>query len=219
MSSKRKAGSRSKARALVRGEPVVQGVLAAAIAELARVGYGALRIEDVAARAGVNKTTVYRRWPTKPELVRAAFLSLAGERPEEPHTGTLRGDLLVILQRMVQIATSLEGQGLFRMMLAEGPNSELLAIGRSIKENFECVPRAVLDAAVARGEITLGTDPLLLFDVLAGAVHRRLFMEREKVDTAFLERLVDLLLHGALAPSARGERAPKKPEAKRRARS
>jgi AcrR family transcriptional regulator len=48
---------------------VVRGVMEATLAELALTGYGALRIEDVAVRAGVNKTTVYRRWPTKEELV------------------------------------------------------------------------------------------------------------------------------------------------------
>jgi AcrR family transcriptional regulator len=216
MSSKRKAAPKRKAHPLVRGEPVVQGVLTAALAELARVGYGALRIEDVAARAGVNKTTVYRRWPTKPELVRAALMSMAGDKIKEPNTGTLRGDLLEIARNMLRLSCSMEGQGIFRMMLAEGPGSELLGIAHSIKENFEAVPRAVLEAAASRGEIALGADTLLLFDALAGAVHRRLFMEREKVDDALLERLVDLLLNGALSPTAR---AVKKPEAKRRARA
>ena len=63
-------------RELVRGEPVVQRVLDATIAEMARVGYRALRIEDVAARAGVNKTTVYRRWPEKGALLREALAAM-----------------------------------------------------------------------------------------------------------------------------------------------
>jgi AcrR family transcriptional regulator len=214
MGTKRKATSKRKAHALVRGEPVVQGVLVAALEELGRVGYGALRIEDVAARAGVNKTTVYRRWPTKPELVRAALMSVAGDRIKEPRTGTLRGDLIAIARNMVEVGCSVEGQGLFRMILVEGPGSELHAIAHSLKEGFEAVPRAILEAAAARGEIVLGSDAMLLFDAFAGAVHRRLFIQRGKVDDGFLERLVDLVLHGALSPAAR---AAKKPEAKLRA--
>ena len=60
-----------------RGEPVIRRALAATLRELARVGYAALRFEEVAGRAGVNKTTVYRRWPDKQALVRAALLSLS----------------------------------------------------------------------------------------------------------------------------------------------
>ena len=57
---------------LVRGEAIVARVLEATIEELALSGYAALALERVAARAGVNRTTIFRRWPTKPELVRAA---------------------------------------------------------------------------------------------------------------------------------------------------
>src|SRR5262245_16386487 len=74
MSAKPRAKRSGGKGPLVRGEAVVRGILAAALEELARTGYGALRIEGVAARAGVNKTTVYRRWATKENLVRAALL-------------------------------------------------------------------------------------------------------------------------------------------------
>src|SRR5262245_66483 len=128
MSAKRDV-KRSRGRApLVRGEPVVRGVLAAALEELGRTGYGALRIEDVAARAGVNKTTVYRRWPTKEDLVRAALLSITADQFVVPNTGSLRTDLLAIARGMVAMARSCEGQGLMRMLIAEGPDSELMTI-------------------------------------------------------------------------------------------
>ena len=68
----------------------MQGVLSAVLQELSRVGYRGLRIEDVALRAGVNKTTVYRRWPTKIELVRAALVCDSTCRIPHPDTGTLR---------------------------------------------------------------------------------------------------------------------------------
>src|SRR5689334_5086908 len=82
---------RHHARVGGRSERVVRDVLTAAVAELARVGYVALRVEDVAAGAGVNKTTVYRRWPTKAALVTAALRTT--DEPELPETGALRQDL------------------------------------------------------------------------------------------------------------------------------
>ena len=66
--TRRTEGVRVKGRAA----RVVSDVLIATAEELTRVGYAAFRVEDVAARSGVNKTTIYRRWPTKPELVTAA---------------------------------------------------------------------------------------------------------------------------------------------------
>ena len=59
----------------------------ATLEELALVGYGALRVEDVAARAAVNKTTVYRRWPEKVALVRDAFACMAAAKFCSPGDG------------------------------------------------------------------------------------------------------------------------------------
>lgn len=193
----------------MRGEPVVRGVLAAALTELARAGYHGFRVEDVAERAGVNKTTVYRRWPTKQELVRDALLSSAGETFAVADSGALRTDLLAIARRIVALADQPEYQGLFRMFVSGGDDAELLAIVRSLRATFELVPRERLAAAEARGEIAPGVDPTLLFDVLGAALNRRLFFERAAVDEAFLQRLVDLLLYGALAPNQRNK--PPKP--------
>lgn len=190
-------------RALVRGEPVVRGVLAATLEVLAEVGYEALRIEDVAARAGVNKTTVYRRWPTKQDLVRAAFRSITVDRAITPNTGSLRGDLLFIARHMAAHASSPELQGLRRLLFAEDRDAELVAIAQSIHESMEALPRPVIEAAEARGELAPGIDATLIFRCMAATIHHRLGMERRPIDEGFLAQLVELLLMGALAPDKR----------------
>ncbi len=195
----------SKARTLVRGEPVVRSVMEATLEELGRVGYGALRIEDVASRAKVNKTTVYRRWPTKEDLVRAALLSATGITEfRAPNTGSLRGDMIAMAQTIVERTCSTEGQGLMRLMFSEGPGSELMTIAMSMRESFEETPRAILQAAKERGELSPEIDARLLFKVLGATLHRQLLVDRKSVDDAMIGRLVDLLLVGALAPHARG---------------
>jgi AcrR family transcriptional regulator len=206
MSQTRPSKRRAKPRALVRGEPVVRGVLEATLEELARAGYGALRIDDVAARAGVNKTTVYRRWPTKEELVRAALLSITSEWMTAPSTGALRTDLLEIGRQMIALGRSCEAQGLFRLFLAEGPDSELMTIARSMRQAHQAVPRSVIEAAEARGELAPGIDATMLFSAMVAPIKERLFMDREDVDEGFLVRLVDLLLYGA-APKGERPRA------------
>jgi AcrR family transcriptional regulator len=195
--------SSSKKRALVRGEPVVRGVLEATLAELADVGYGALRIEEVAARAGVNKTTIYRRWPTKPELVQAALLSITVDRVITPNTGSLRGDLLAIGRDIAMHASSAEGQSMRRMLIAEERNPELMAIDRSIFASVQAAPRPIIEAAKARGELAPGVDGMMLVTILASTIHHRLLLERLEVDDAYITQLVDLVLVGALSPDKR----------------
>ncbi len=200
MSAKRKASNK---RVLVRGEPVVRGVLEATLEELAAVGYGALRIEDVAARAGVNKTTIYRRWPTKKELVGAALQSVTVEQHIQPNTGSLRGDLLELGRHMAAIMSSAEGQALRRILIAEERNQEFKVVARMLRESLDALPLPVIEAARARGEFAPNVNVMLLIHVLAGALQHRLFMEDLDIDDGFLNQLVDLLLVGALAPGKR----------------
>jgi AcrR family transcriptional regulator len=189
------ASARGKPQA--RGSPVVARVLRATIEELARIGYGALSIEDVANRAGVNKTTVYRRWPTKAELVRAALRSMGDESVCESSTGSLRGDLLAVGRSIIAFAESSEGRSILRMLLAERMEPELAEIAASLRREREANPRALVDEAVARGELARSTDALLLMEALFGSIVQRLFISHEPVNEAFLERIVDLLLCGA----------------------
>lgn len=199
MTAKPATKRRSKKPPLVRGEAVVRKVLVATLSELARGGYHGLRFEDVATRAGVANTTVYRRWSTKQALVRDALLSITTETFSTPDTGSLRGDLLAVARRNVALAAKPEHQGVFRIFAAEGEDAELMAIVQSLRRAFESVPREVLAAAEARGEIAPGVEPSLLFEVLGAALHWWVLFERAPVDDAALERVIDLLLHGALA--------------------
>lgn len=199
-----KLSSQKKKRPLARGEPVVRGVLEATLAELSTAGYGALRVEDVATRAGVNKTTVYRRWPTKEDLVRAALQSITVDHAVTPNTGSLRGDLLEIGRHIVARASSPEWQGIRRVLIAEGQNAELMAIAKVLREALEAVPRSVIEAAEARGEVERSADDsMLLFNVFKATVQHRILNERKEADEAFLNRVIDLLLLGALSPQGR----------------
>lgn len=210
MRAKIQAKRRRPRPRLERGEPVVRKVLAAALSEVARAGYHGLRIDDVAARAGVNKTTVYRRWPTKQELLRDALLSITTETFVVPDTGSLRGDLLAVARRNLEFAARPEHHGVFRIFAAEGDDAELAAIVRTLRASVESVPREVLAAAERRGEVAAGVDTRLLFEVLGVTLNWWLLFERVPVDEPLVERLIDLLLHGALAPRRASATSPAK---------
>jgi len=181
---------------LVRGAPIVRRTLDATIHELSRSGYAAFRIDDVARRANVNKTTIYRRWPTKEDLVRAALLSLA-ERSggfNIPDTGSLHGDLTELVRQKVRFARSPEGSAIVRIIEAGDPG--LLGIVQSLRATRDVILRTILERAKARGTLRADVDVILFMDVMQLACdHAR--SKSGRVDPRFVNGLIDLLLHGA----------------------
>jgi AcrR family transcriptional regulator len=180
-----------------RGERVIKRVLDATLEELVRVGFRALRIEDVSARAGVHKTTIYRRWPTKNDLVRDAMVHASTHTPKFPNTGSVRDDLIEVARGMCQFMRSKLGQGLFRVLIAEGRDPEVGAICDALRSSKESVGREWVRQAVARGDLAPSIEADLLFSTLVGTLHHRLVMRNQPADDAFIGRLVDLLLEGA----------------------
>jgi AcrR family transcriptional regulator len=203
-----KVASRARGKAavkapLVRGEVVVQRVLDAALVELAQVGYQGFRVEEVAARAQVNKTTVYRRWPTKQDLVRDALTRRGAPEIAVQSTGSLRGDLLLLGRTYVEMASRPIGRSVVRMLMAESFDPEVAGLVRALRDSTVEVPKALIAAAVERGELAPGFDPGVLTYAVAGALQHRIFFMHEDADEVFLTSLVDLLLCGALRPGPR----------------
>jgi AcrR family transcriptional regulator len=187
-----------------RGEPVVKDVLSATLAELGHVGYHALRIEDVAVRANVHKTTIYRRWPTKEELVRECLHDAFTENLQMPDTGSLRGDLLVVATQLLEFFSSANGQALVRMMMSESAEGELRKIVDSLRDAKERAPRQMIERAIARGQLPDGFDGELLMTTLVGSLHHAVFARCLAPSQVHVGPLVDLLLYGAVASARSG---------------
>jgi AcrR family transcriptional regulator len=205
---------------MVRGDRVVAQTLAAAIEELSRVGYAALRVEDVAARARVNKTTVYRRWPTKEDLVKAALISVLRSHAVMtiPDTGSIREDLLEYVRDVMAITSSSIGRAVVRMLSAERPDPEILEIAHSIRSSNMAIPLAVLKRAQSRGELLADVDPQLFLDVLVAAFDRLAlegkFAKTSESEVSPVVPIIDLLLQGALSgrPGRRSRGRPRTSE-------
>jgi AcrR family transcriptional regulator len=180
-------------------------VLEITLQQLAQVGFERLSIPEVAALAGVNKTSVYRRWPTKSELVRAAIsLSMDDHVRDIPDTGSLRGDLMALVENVAAFITSPRGLGVLRTVFVDGDNPEVRALSALMwQEAGGDMPRLVIERAVHRGELPADADFQMLLFTLAGAILHRVFVERAEADEAFAGRLVDLVLHGALPRGGR----------------
>jgi AcrR family transcriptional regulator len=177
-----------------RSARVRAAVLQATTEMLAEGGYGRLSVDEVADRAGVHKTTIYRRWATKPELVLDALLARSDEVIELPDTDDLESDLLVCLRSVVANVTSPLGQALVAATIrTSGERGELAQLRhRFWDERFDRA-RMRLERAKKEGDLPPETDTALVVEALVSPIYFRTFVRGEPVDDAFLRSLVCLL--------------------------
>jgi AcrR family transcriptional regulator len=149
-------------------------ILAAAVELLAERGFD-LTFDEVAARAGVGRTSVFRRYATKQDLVLAAAEQVTIERIEVPGSGSLRGDLRAAVTRIYAVFGRADTQALARHALtaayqsAEGGVILRAVLGRRLELVTE-----VLERAAARGEIPDSDRAPLVADLLSGVIMARL---------------------------------------------
>ena len=181
-----------------RGLPVVRKVFDVTLQQLAQVGFERLSVPAVATGAGVNKTSVYRRWPTKSDLVRAALDFSMEHTREVPDTGALRSDLIAMARRTTAFIESPLGKGVLRMLFAEGAHPEVRHLAASMwdQEDHQVI-HAVIRLAIKRRELPRNTDASLILFTVAGALLHRVVIEQKPISDAFVERVVDLVLSGA----------------------
>ena len=155
-------------------------VLIATVDLLREVGYSRLTIEAVAARSGVAKSTIYRHWPGKVELVTDAFTTLQ-RRDAEPPPGPVRDRVAAVLTGMVESLTAPAHLACVMPALIDAAehSPEMAMLSGRLAEESAVPLRKVLDDAVETGELPPDTDTGLLADSLVGPIvlcrlfHRR----------------------------------------------
>jgi AcrR family transcriptional regulator len=192
----RSARRTMNARVGGRSERVVREVLRATLDELGRTTFVALRVEDVAARAGVNKTTVYRRWPTKVDLVAAAIRSTAHRAPLAD-TGTLRGDLVAELEQVIGFVKTAEGRAAARLVDTAGADPDVARLTSALRSSARARRKLIVERAQARGELPSGVDAALVLDAIFTPLIMRVLRYREELDPNVPATMVDLVLRGA----------------------
>jgi AcrR family transcriptional regulator len=138
-----------------RGEELESALLEAAWEELKAVGYGSLTMEDVAERAGTSRTVLYRRWPSRLELVLAALRHRGLVRSGTvPNTGSLRGDVLSVLRAISRRVSEVGPQNLYALLSDVFADAEATA---AVEDHFlhhnGDVMAIILKRAADRGEI------------------------------------------------------------------
>ena len=174
-----------------------RAIIAAAHELIATVGVEEMRMDDVAARAGVGKAAIYRRYASKEELVAGAAAALVRDIPV-PDTGSARDDLLALMRDAVAaysdpvqagVVPNLLGAMRHRPDVAAAERGGFLARRRAAL-------REVLDRGVARGELRADLDFELALDVLGGALFYRLLVTGGPLDDRLATGVAELILRG-----------------------
>ena len=179
-----------------RSARVRAAVLQAAFAVLAEKGIGAFGIAEVAARAGVHETSIYRRWGTKSALALEAALHVAQSALTIPDTGSLRSDLKALAARLVALLASPQGEAFLALAAYRQPEA-LAARRRYFRQRFE-LARVMFDRAVARGEFPRGADPIVFLEALVAPLYLRLIVTGEPIEDWPRDAMIDRML-GAYA--------------------
>jgi AcrR family transcriptional regulator len=190
-----------------RGAVLEDAILDAVFDELADVGYAAFTIESVAARAQTGKASIYRRWPTKQDLVLDAFCARFG-RPDEI-VDALRNqdistrDLLVALgQRICEVSG--QAAEVVRAVACEVTRDAELAA--AVEDRVYCPKRTaiveLLKRGVARGEVRPDAASEFYADVLPAVVMHRMILMNRRATEADVAEIIDRIVMPLIAPVA-----------------
>ncbi|MBB2501901.1 TetR/AcrR family transcriptional regulator [Amycolatopsis echigonensis] len=180
---------------------VTNAITEAVLDELAEVGFGRLSMEAVAKRAGVGKSALYRRWPSKDEMIGAVVAEFSVARAVDPDTGSLRGDLRATLDALYEWITHPRFSRILPGLIAEASrNPEMAAFSReAIGGPRRAISRAVFTRAIERGEIPANTDVELAQDIGAGIIYWRLIVRGVPAGEGYLDQVTDLVVRALSA--------------------
>jgi AcrR family transcriptional regulator len=190
-----------------RGEALEGAIYDAVVDELAAFGYAALTIESVAARAHTGKASIYRRWPTKQDLVIAAFCAKAGEAFDLVGTSvtaatTTRDALVQVGRRICALVSSGVGEAIRAVGCETSRDAELAA---ALDARVGCPKReallGVLRRGVARGEVRPEAADELVAEVLPAMLLTRLIIQGLPVSNEHVVRVVDDIVMPLLRPA------------------
>lgn len=200
MSSTKTKKSQTVARS-GRGRPrnpeTREKILKAAYEMLIEVGFMDLTIEGVAAKAGVGKPTIYRRWTCKASLAMDAFLEIVNPEITFPNTGSAKEDFREQMYKLVKLMNSPRGEVLANVIGCGQANEELMV---AFRKNW-LLPRRedaqqIFQRGVTKGQLKEGIDIEVAIDALYSPLFYRLLLKHQPLTNKFVDRLLDIVLRG-----------------------
>jgi AcrR family transcriptional regulator len=191
-----------------RSARVRQSVIDATLAVLGEQSTGTLTIAEVARRAGVHETSIRRRWRTKENLICDALLNNSEQHLPVPDTGSLREDLVCFASELVAYLRTPLGRALLHAMATTGDDPVLARARTAFWQARYELASAMIQRAVARGEIPSAVDSRLALEALIAPLNFRALLTDEPPDDDLPANLADLVLDGIRGNGRVGGRQP-----------
>lgn len=180
-----------------RGAAVRAAVLQATAELLFAEGVANTRMADIAARAGVHETSIYRRWGTRAKLIAEALSSQIDAELQLPDTGSTRDDLIDFFTALAQFLATPLGRSIMGLGLNA---SDEEAVIEPARDQFWTIRLARASILVRRGidrhEVRPDIDPELVLEALGGPCNLHVLLRNRPADRDYISRLVDLTLDG-----------------------
>ena len=185
-----------------RSARVREAILAAALHELTVNGYTALSVEAVASRAGVNKTTLYRRWPTLDDLLVDALTTWSHDAIPGPDTGSIDTDLLALGRTLADQLNGGVGRQIAAVVLTAGLRSaSLREATRRYFDQQAVRATPLVTRAIDRGELPANTDTNALLTTFRAPLFYRMVTTGDPIDDGLIAQATRVTLAAARAGS------------------
>jgi AcrR family transcriptional regulator len=181
-------------------------ILDAARAVLAEEGWTGFTVEKVAARAGVAKTTLYRRWSSRADLAVGAVAEMVDAAVRLPPADSAEDDIRNAVRAVVAVMGTPSGRAAYLAVMAEAARDAPVRerVERSVLAPLRRTVASGVQRAQARGEVPADLDIDLVLDVITGPVVNRLLVRQVPIDDAFIEALAAITLVAAGLAGPRG---------------
>lgn len=178
-----------------------QRIFDATMQMLIHKGYNALNFQDLAEAAGVNRTTLYRRWPERSALVLDAIQARVSTSIPIPDTGSFTGDIEAMLHQLVAFLMSPIGRAILSIAIDPEGSEEVLARRKQFWANRYAGLQPIFDRAIERGELPADVDREALLALAAGPLYFRYIVTAITPDAAWIKRFLATLFSSLPTPS------------------
>jgi AcrR family transcriptional regulator len=168
-------------------------VLGVAAELLLERGFAGASVDEITRRSGVAKTTIYRHWPTRGDLLRDACSSI-GTPLEVPDTGSFEGDVTALMMSLAHLLRSEKWTSVLPSVIdAAERDPDIAAVYSRLQEGYSAPLQSIIQRATQKGELPKTTDAALLVAALTGPLFYRRWFSREPLTNAFAKQIVRLV--------------------------
>jgi AcrR family transcriptional regulator len=169
-------------------------VLAATAELLFERGFAGASVDEISRRSGVAKTTIYRHWPTRADLLRDAC-STIGTPQDVPDTGSFETDVTTLVTNLAELLRKAKWSSVLPSIIdAAERDSDIASMYSKLQHGYSAPLETVILRAVGRGELPQDTDAAMLIAALTGPLFYRRWFSREPLTEAFAKQIVERVI-------------------------